>query len=169
MSKNIEAIADFYEHELNMHQVAKNLYADAALARKIGGPESLTPEQFQKYILAKLKTSADKSVADQANQDGYLRKALRPFIKEYKAAKVHTPELINNTWAGIWRVIGERVDFKYLVPACDRTTEELVDLRIKNRANLLLPDDIYTPDGLVRLGRAFPLMGKSGWLFQVLI
>lgn len=86
--------------------------------------------------------------------------ALRPFVQEYKAAKVHTPDLINQTWNGIWKVIGERVGFEYQVPQSDRTPEELAQLRKENRANLLLPDDIYTPDGLVRLGIAFPLMNS---------
>lgn len=91
------------------------------------------------------------------DQDRQLRDAMRPFIQEYQAAEVHTPDLVNNTW-GIWRVIGEAVDFEYQVPACDRTSEELTQLQKESRAVLLLPNDIYTPDGLVRLGRAFPLM-----------
>lgn len=96
--------------------------------------------------------------SEQARQ---LREALSPFIQEYKAAKVPTPDLVNNTWQGIWKVIGEKVDFEYQVPECDRTQEELAQLRKENRAVLLLPNDIYTPEGLVRLGQAFPLMNSS--------
>ncbi len=92
------------------------------------------------------------------DQDRQLRDAMRPFVQEYSAAAVHTPDLINQTWQGIWKVIGERVEYAYQVPACDRTPEELAQLQKESRAVLLLPSDIYTPEGLVRLGRTFPLM-----------
>ncbi|MBI2338015.1 hypothetical protein HYU95_02425 [Candidatus Daviesbacteria bacterium] len=89
-----------------------------------------------------------------------LRKALRPFVQEYKEARLCTPDLINYTWTGIWGVISERAEFDYQVLKSDRTAEELAQLQEENRDNLLLPDGIYTPKGLVGLGRAFPLMGS---------
>ncbi len=92
------------------------------------------------------------------DQDSQLRDAMRPFVQEYSAAKIHTPDLIDHTWQGIWKVIGERVGYEYQVPACDRTPEELAKLQEKGRAVLLLPSDIYTSNGLVRLGKAFPLI-----------
>lgn len=102
--------------------------------------------------------SVEVTPQDQASQ---LRDALRPFVQEYQTAEVPTPALIDHTWQNFWRVVGEVVDHRYQVPSCDRTPEELAQLRQQERAALLLPDDIYTPDGLVRLGKAFPLM--SSW------
>lgn len=98
------------------------------------------------------------AVATPVLQDRKLRDALRPFVQEYRVAKVHTPELVNRTWQDMWGEIGRTVDFTYQVPSCDRTPEELAKLQQEGKAVLLLPDDIYTPEGLVRLGRAFPLM-----------
>ncbi|MDO8618402.1 MAG: hypothetical protein Q7R49_00490 [Candidatus Daviesbacteria bacterium] len=111
-------------------------------------------------VLPSQKTSAKEAEAiiTPTDKDRLLRDAMRPFVQEYSAAKVLTPDLIDHTWQGIWRVIGERVEYEYQVPTCDRTTEELEKLKKEGRAVLLLPSDIYTPDGLVRLGRAFPLM-----------
>lgn len=112
----------------------------------------LLPEEF-------LELQPEELVkVDPVLQDRQLRDAMRPLVREYSAAKVRTPDLVNHTWQGIWRVIGERVEYEYQVPVCDRTTEELTQLQKESRAVLLAPDDIYTTDGLVRLGRAFPLM-----------
>lgn len=86
-----------------------------------------------------------------------LRKALVPLVQELKTP-TPTPELIHRIFDGFWKTIGERVGFAYQVPRCDRTPEELANLRRLGRGLLLLPDDIYTPEGLVRLGWAFPLM-----------
>lgn len=100
----------------------------------------------------------DGDLAKLTKQDRRLKKALWPFIQKYQTTPVHTPNLINDTWQGIWGVIGKAVGFEYQVPLCDRPTEELAQLQKEHRAVLLLPSDIYTPDGLVRLGKAFPLM-----------
>lgn len=91
-------------------------------------------------------------------RDKELRDSLRPFVAKYKSAGIHTPGLIDDTWGNMWKVIGEAVNFAYKVPHCDRSPGELAELKVQNRAALLLPDDIYTPEGLVRLGKAFPLM-----------
>ncbi len=98
------------------------------------------------------------AVVTLVSQDRQLRDAFSPFVQEYRDARVHTPELVNHTWQNIWVEIGRVVDFTYQVPSCDRTTKELAKLQKENKAVLLLPDDIYTPEGLVRLGKAFPLM-----------
>src|SRR5438105_625108 len=47
------------------------------------------------------------------DQDRQLTEALSPFAQEYKAAKVYTPDLINSTWQGMWKVIGERAEHEY--------------------------------------------------------
>lgn len=125
-------------------KVAVKLYEVAAFARSSGVPEELSKPGVV--------------VVTPALQDRQLRDALRPFVQEYRDVRVYTPELVDHTWQNMWRVIGQIANFTYQVPACDRTKEELAQLQEKNRAALLLPSDIYTPDGLVRLGRAFPLM-----------
>lgn len=109
-------------------------------------------------LLSQLAANEAPAKLTPADQDRQLRDAMRPFVQEYSAAKVHTPNLINHTWQGLWKVIGKAIGFKYKVPLCDRTTEELARLQKESRAVLLLPGNIYTPDGLVRLGGAFPLM-----------
>lgn len=107
-------------------------------------------------IPSRIETST--AVVTPVLQDRKLRDVLSLFVQEYRDAKVHTPELVNRTWQDMWGEIGRTVDFTYQVPSCDRTAEELAKLQQEGKAVLLLPDDIYTPEGLVRLGRAFPLM-----------
>lgn len=109
-------------------------------------------------VLMPFRMETPVAVVTPALQDRQLRDALRPFVQEYQGAAVHTPELVDHTWQGMWGEIGRAVDFIYQVPSCDRTAEELARLQKENRAVLLLPDDIYTSEGLVRLGKAFPLM-----------
>ncbi|MDP3974110.1 MAG: hypothetical protein Q8P92_04765 [Candidatus Daviesbacteria bacterium] len=115
--------------------------------------EGKLPVEFSEPVI-----ETPTAVVTPALQDRQLRDALRPFVQEYKDAKVHTPELVDHTWQNMWGEIGRAVDFKYQVPSCDRAREELAQLRKENKAVLLLPDDIFTPEGLVRFGRAFPLM-----------
>lgn len=91
-------------------------------------------------------------------QDRDFIKSFFPFIQEYKTAKVYTPELVDYTWQGIWKNIGEAVGYSYKVPRCDRTPEELQELKVAGRSALLLPTDIYTPGGLMRFAKAFPSM-----------
>lgn len=137
-------------------QVAAQLYEVAAFARRSGVSEEPSKPGVAVGSQSLIETS--RVVVTPALQDRQLRGALLSFVQEYRDAKVCTPELVNHTWQNMWRVIGQIADFTYQVPACDRTEEELAQLQEKNRAALLLPSDIYTPDGLVRLGRAFPLM-----------
>jgi len=87
-----------------------------------------------------------------------LRGVLLSFVREYKGNQVHTPTLIDDTWQNIWEAIGKSVGHQYQVSSCDRTTKELAQLRREDRTVLLLPDDIYTQEGLMRLGRVFRLM-----------
>lgn len=72
-------------------------------------------------------------------------------IAEYQA-KRPTPEIVNKTWQTLWKVWGERAGQKFNVPSCDRTTEELAQLRKENKAVLLIPDNL----DLVTLGKIFP-------------
>lgn len=78
-------------------------------------------------------------------------------ISEYKARPL-TPELVDRTWQTIWKVWGENINHTFQVPSCDRTSEGLVGLREKGRAVLLVPDELYTKEGLILLGRMFPTM-----------
>lgn len=95
---------------------------------------------------------------NRVEQDKQLKNALRSFVKEYATAKFLTDDLIEHVWQGMWGEIGQAVAFKYQVPRCDRGLAELTRLPKEKKAVLLLPDDIYTPEGLVRLGKAFPLL-----------
>src|SRR3989344_2880420 len=84
---------------------------------------------------------------------------LAQVIREYKTTS-HTPELIYKTWQAIWNAWGEPIGHSFDVPACDRTSEQLEALRAEVRGVLLVPDEIYTKEGLALLGRIFPKMGN---------
>lgn len=146
--------------EADARQYAEGIKRMNDLAGVLLGEGNL-PVEFSKpgiTVTSEPLNETPTAVVTPALQDRQLRDALRPFVQEYKDAKVHTPELVDHTWQKMWGEIGRVVDFKYQVPSCDRTTEELAKLQQEGKAVLLLPDDIYTPEGLVRLGRAFPLM-----------
>lgn len=83
--------------------------------------------------------------------------ALDRAISEYKEGSL-TPELVNTTWQTIWKAWGESINHTFQVPSCDRTSEDLAELQKEGKAVLLLPDEIYTKEGLVLLGRMFPKM-----------
>lgn len=147
MARTVEGLAELYD-QIGMSEIGDSLRATAALSRKLNGPEEFG-------TVARIEAAVILTPAD---QDRQLREAMHPYVLEYKAAKVLTPDLINATWQGIWKVAGESAGYAYQVPKCDRTAEQLAELKQANRAALLLPDDIYTLGGLVRLGRIFPLM-----------
>ena len=76
-------------------------------------------------------------------------------IGKYKKAPL-TPELVNNTWAILWQKWGKRINHTFNIPFCNFTSKELGDLRSFDRGVLLMPDEVYTPEGLIFLGRMFP-------------
>lgn len=155
MAAELDKLSAYYRDKGNTPRA--NLYSALAAEERV----KMCPETFSAGRVPQVaRIEAPVVEVTPQDQDRELREALRPFVQEYKTAKVHTPDLINQTWIGIWSVIGDRVGFEYQVPQSDRTTEELEHLRKENNANLLLPDDIYTPDGLIRLGQAFPLMNS---------
>ena len=78
-------------------------------------------------------------------------------ILEYKRGPL-TPELVTSTWQTAWKVWGDSVEHTFDVPYCDRTSEELAALKSEGRGVVLTPDEIYTPEGLILLGRIFPRM-----------
>lgn len=82
-----------------------------------------------------------------------------PAIAEYKSQPL-TPELVNKTWQTLWTEWGKRIGQTFDVPACDRTTEELVKLKKENKGVLLIPDNV----SLVDLGKIFPQM--QNWAVQ---
>ncbi|MBI2028108.1 MAG: hypothetical protein HYT07_00730 [Candidatus Levybacteria bacterium] len=96
----------------------------------------------------------------QAAPEGTPQDILGHAISEYKKGHL-TPELVDATWQTIWKTWGERINHTFQVPSCDRTPEELGGLAGKNRAVLLVPDEIYTKEGLVLIGKMFPKI--QGW------
>lgn len=95
-----------------------------------------------------------------AKIDRLFRRSVAPFIQEYQSKSVEhklTPKLINDTWQAFWRGLGGVVDYKYRVPVCKLTQEKIDKIEEQRRTILLLPDDIFTPQGIVRLMKVFPL------------
>lgn len=89
-----------------------------------------------------------------------FRKSVAPFIQEYQSKSIEhklTPKLINDTWQAFWRVLGSVVDYKYRVPECKFSQEQIDRSEEQRRIILLLPDDIFTTEGLVRLMKVFSL------------
>lgn len=83
--------------------------------------------------------------------------ALDRAVQEYKSQPL-TPESVNKFWQTLWKVEGSEIGRVFDVPSCDRTAEELTELKEEKRAVLLIPDEFYTRAGLVLLGRMFPNM-----------
>ena len=81
-------------------------------------------------------------------------------ISEYLKGPL-TPELVDTTWQTIWTTWGESNNHAFQVPPCDRTSEGLRELQKEGKAALLVPDEIYTKEGLVLLGGMFPKI--RGW------
>lgn len=172
MAKEAREIIEFQERQVRASEdpaealKLKALQAARAAvdhAEKIGALPPTLPQFSQFTELA--QTPSDRASTEinvnltPADKDRQLREGLRPFVQEYQAEKP-TPALVNHTWQNTWNVIGEFVEYKYQVPSCDRTVEELAQLREQGREVLLIPDVLYTPQGLVMLGEAFPLMGS---------
>jgi hypothetical protein len=67
-----------------------------------------------------------------------------------------TPELVNKTWKTPWKIWGEDLGYDFLVPNCDRNTEELIQLRKEKREVLLIPDILYSQEGQPLLVKMFP-------------
>lgn len=101
--------------------------------------------------------SALSPLAQVATPEAFAIDPLVQAIQEYKT-NPHTPELVDGTFQIVWRAWGERDDHIYEVPSCDRTTDKLAALARVGKGVLLIPDEVYTPEGLARLGRIFPQM-----------
>lgn len=84
---------------------------------------------------------------------------LQQAVQEYKTSP-HTSELVDRTFQTLWGVWGARVGHSFNVPNCDRTAEALEALRAEGRGVLLEPDELYTREGLILLGRVFPNMQR---------
>ncbi len=74
-------------------------------------------------------------------------------VVEYNSQPL-TPELVNKTWQTLWTEWGKRVGQTFEIPQCDRTSEELAQLKKENKAVLLIPDNV----DLIMLGKIFPQM-----------
>lgn len=88
-------------------------------------------------------------------RQGFLEAA----VEQYEARL--TPESVDNFWQTFWLVHGDRIGRSFDVPRCDRSAEELVELRKQQREVILLPDVLATGKGLALFGNMFPEM--NGW------
>lgn len=91
---------------------------------------------------------------------------IKATVAEYQRSPL-APELVNTTWKRLWYFWGKRVDHIFNVPECDRTKSELDKLSESGRAVLLVPDEVYTPEGAERLGEIFPGASSRFLLFSV--
>lgn len=109
-----------------------------------------------------MKTESGRlSLQEQGFKNRELQRQISSAASEY-GHNPYDPSSVNNTWWNIWNLIGQKTGIKYDVPKCDRTAEELKKLHDKKRFVLLLPDHIYTPEGLVELGKILP-ESMQGW------
>ncbi|MFZ5366098.1 MAG: hypothetical protein ACOZBZ_02295 [Patescibacteria group bacterium] len=92
---------------------------------------------------------------ERSRQENLLEEA----IQEYKT-QPHTPELVTKTWERLWQVWGGGVNLNFIVPACNRPQEKLVELENLPEPRMMIycPDKIATPEGLFLLGEIFPHM-----------
>lgn len=97
----------------------------------------------------------DSSRIHLKSQDRVSALAIRGTIEKYKRSPL-TPELVNNTWAILWQKWGEKIRHTFQVPSCNFNSKELGELRAFDRGVLLVPDEIYTQNGLRLLRRIFP-------------
>lgn len=81
--------------------------------------------------------------------------AIKGAIEKYKKLPL-TPELVNGTWTILWQKWGEKIEHVFEAPSCNFTSEELGELRGLDRGVLLVPDEVYAPEGLILLGKIFP-------------
>lgn len=72
---------------------------------------------------------------------------LSSAISEYINGPL-TPELVDDTWKTIWETWGTSIRHTFQVPRCDRTSEELEKLFEEGSQVLLVPDELYTKEGL---------------------
>lgn len=109
-----------------------------------------------------------KVTAEQRDHEASLPKdQFGRVMYEYRQAwetNTLTPDLVNRTWQTFWRVKAENANlgYEFEVPVCDRTTEELAELRAQNRGVVLLPGAIMTVKGLRTLNTIFPEIVVSG-------
>src|SRR3989344_73730 len=88
----------------------------------------------------------------------FLKGKVERAAMEYKKGPL-TPELVDKTWQILWGEWGKRIGVSFRdIPSCDRTPEELALLQKENKAVLLIPDILYTEEGLILLGNMFPKM-----------
>lgn len=137
--------------KLRGFDVGGSLLEDSAHSWEKAG---LIPNELQSVVpLAEARSLKNPEVKTDAEIP------LGNVISEYKKGPL-TPELVNSTWQNLWKIWGERVNHTFQVPTCDRTTGELARLQQERKAILLIPDELYTPKGLVLLGHMFPELGR---------
>lgn len=85
---------------------------------------------------------------------------LRRAIQELKTSP-NRPELVTAYWRAKMAVDGKRAGVDISVADCDRTAEEIAELREKGRTLVYLHPELATQKGLVTLGRMYP--GMQSW------
>lgn len=88
-------------------------------------------------------------------QDWVKTPVIQDAIERYKKSPL-TPELVNDTWSTFWQEGGKRINHAFKVPSCNIDSKELEELRSYDRGVLLIPDEVYTTEGLILLGKMFP-------------
>ncbi len=83
---------------------------------------------------------------------------------EYKKAwreDALTPQIVDDLYQSFWnkKIRDSGVDYYLEIPRCDRSAEELSDLRADRRAVVLMPDGMMSIGGLFALHKMFPAMG----------
>lgn len=80
-------------------------------------------------------------------------------VREFKASPL-TPELVTKTFQTIWQVRGESAGVEVVIPPCDRSAEELVELVKAGRRIGYLPEQVMTQESRPLFAKMFPRLGS---------
>lgn len=102
-----------------------------------------------------------KKPTEETGMDTRLAHAIQLF-KE----RPLSPESLTEYWQTRWKVYGEKANLHIIVPPCDRTQEEIEQLRQEQRKLVYVPQDVLlSPQGLVLLKTMHSHLGKKGRYF----
>jgi len=90
---------------------------------------------------------------------------LKIAIEDYRS-KLHTPELISNTWRLIWRAWGYKLNLLIKTPDCNISQTELTELENQGLMLVYIPPKLAAPEDVFLLNALFhlnnnPLMYKN--------
>ena len=80
-------------------------------------------------------------------------------VRELNASSL-TPELVTKTFQTIWQVRGESAGVEVVIPPCDRSAEELVELVKAGRRIGYLPEQVMTQKDRPLFAKMFPRLGS---------